>query len=330
MRVTNLARVAWLLASAGGLAHAQTQGEPTALPAASAPETETTAMVAVDAPEEAAPAPTAAESDSRFVQEVVVTAQKREEKLQDVPISVQAFGGELLDAMGVTDQTDLQRVTPGLNISSQVSYVITFLRGVGTDAAIAADPSVATYIDGIYYPFASNLAQNFGAVDRIEVLKGPQGTLFGRNATGGAISIYTREPDFDSVSGEVNASVGSFGTKKSRAYFNVPLTDWLAFNVSAIASESRGFYEGTRGVPPVGFPKDKEVGARMKVRIQPTENLEIHLAGLIHQLHGGAANISFNSAPSTLGTLLGIQPQTGYRGSIDSHAYTQTDPNRVF
>src|SRR5690606_32930753 len=141
---------------------------------------------------------------SRFIEEIVVTAQKREQNLQDVPVSVQAFSGELLDALGVTDQTDLQRITPGLNVTTQVSYVMTFLRGIGTDATIAAEPSVATYIDGIYYPFASNLAQNFGAVDRIEVLKGPQGTLFGRSATGGAIAIYTEEPDLDGgFSGEL-------------------------------------------------------------------------------------------------------------------------------
>ena len=188
-------------------------------------------------------------SVSRLLEEVVVTAQKRQENVQDVPISMQAFSGEKLDALGITDQVDLQRITPGLNVTEQVSYTITFLRGIGTDATIAADPSVATYIDGIYYPFASNLAQNFGAVERIEVLKGPQGTLFGRNATGGAIAIHTKNPEFDGFSGEALAEVGSFGSSQGRLHVNVPIVDDVALSATAIYSTTDGYYEGRHGNP---------------------------------------------------------------------------------
>lgn len=266
---------------------------------------------------------------SRLVEEIVVTAQKREENLQDVPISIQAFSGAKLDAMGISDQTDLQRVTPGLNITAQVSYVVTFLRGVGTDAVTAADPSVATYIDGVYFPFASNLAQNFGAVERIEVLKGPQGTLFGRNATGGAISILTKKPDFDKASGELLFSSDSF-TRMIRGYGNLPLTDNLALNASAVTSTFENYYSGTRGNPPTGFPDDETEGFRIKARWRPFDDLDLQVAMFRLELHGGAANIAFNAQPSTLGTLQGIQPQPGTHGEIDARAYTQTDANTVY
>jgi iron complex outermembrane receptor protein len=267
---------------------------------------------------------------NRLLEEIVVTAQKREENLQDVPVSVQAFSGEMLDALGITDQTDLQRVTPGLNVTSQVSYVMTFLRGIGTDATIAADPSVATYIDGIYYPFASNLAQNFGAVDRIEVLKGPQGTLFGRNATGGAIAIYTKEPQTDAVHGELMATIGSFNSQLYRAYANLPMGEHFAMNMTAVTSTTDGYYTGTRGTPAEPLPRDQTDGLRLKLRAQPTENLDIRLAAFWLQMYSGAGSTAFTATPSTLGTAQGVQPQPGYHGSVDAFAFAETDDNLVY
>ncbi len=265
---------------------------------------------------------------SRLVEEIVVTAQKREENLQDVPVSVQAFSGELLDALGVTDQTDLQRITPGLNITTQVSYVMTFLRGIGTDATIAADPSVATYIDGIYYPFASNLAQNFGAVDRIEVLKGPQGTLFGRNATGGAIAIYTEEPDTDSIHGELLASISDFDTQMYRAHANLPLGERFALNATVMTSSTDGYYEGRQGNPEEPMPGDEMTGYRVKARLRPTDNLDIRLATFKFEMESYNGSAAFTSEPSLLGSL--ITPQPGYEGSVDSYPKNITDDNTVY
>ncbi len=267
---------------------------------------------------------------SRLIEEIVVTAQKREETLQDVPVSVQAFSGELLDALGVTDQTDLQRITPGLNITTQVSYVMTFLRGIGTDATIAADPSVATYIDGIYYPFASNLAQNFGAVDRIEVLKGPQGTLFGRNATGGAIAIYTEEPDTERIHGELLASVSDFNTQMYRAHANLPLGEHFALNATAMKSSTDGYYEGRQGNPEEAMPGDEMTGYRIKARLRPTDNLDIRLAMFRFEMESYNGSAAFTSEPSFLGSLIGIQPQPGYSGSVDSYPKNITDDNTVY
>jgi len=269
-------------------------------------------------------------SVSRLLEEVVVTAQKRQENVQDVPISMQAFSGEKLDALGITDQVDLQRITPGLNVTEQVSYTITFLRGIGTDATIAADPSVATYIDGIYYPFASNLAQNFGAVERIEVLKGPQGTLFGRNATGGAIAIHTKNPEFDGFSGEALAEVGSFGSSQGRLHVNVPILDDVALSATAIYSTTDGYYEGRHGNPRRDVGGDTAKGYRLKFRAQPSENLDINLAAVHMEMYIGEGSTGYTSEPSALGAVLGIQPQTGYHGEIDTLTVNDTDANDVY
>lgn len=268
-------------------------------------------------------------SRSRLVEEIVVTAQKREESLQDVPISVQAFSGEKLDALGITDQTDLQRITPGLNVSEQVSYTITFLRGVGTDATIAADPSVATYIDGIYYPFASNLAQNFGAVERIEVLKGPQGTLFGRNATGGAIAIYTKNPEFDGFYGELLAEVGSFGKNSGRMHFNFPIDDNTGVSLTVLGTQSDGYYSGLHDSPRRPIPDNDSGGYRLKLRSQPTENLDINLAALHFESYSGTNSAGFTAIPSQLGQSLGVEPQPGYNGELDALVLNHTDANDV-
>ena len=295
------------------------------------PQAQATPATTTEIIELAAPAtPPVARPRSRLIEEIVVTAQKREENLQDVPISIQAFSGKLLDAMGITDQTDLQRVTPGLNVTNQVSYVMTFLRGIGTDATIAADPSVATYIDGIYYPFASNLAQNFGAVDRIEVLKGPQGTLFGRNATGGAIAIYTKEPDTESLHGELLYNLGSFNSQLLRLNANLPLSDDYAFNLSALRSTTDGYYSGTHGTPAQPIPGDEVTGFRLKLRGQLTENLDLRLAAVRTVMHLGAGSVGFTANPSQLGQLQGVEAQPGYTGSVDALLRNDTDPNSVY
>ncbi len=154
----------------------------------------------------------------------MVTAQKREENLQDVPISVQAFSGDLLDARGIDEPKDLQLITPGLSYTVFAGYSLIYIRGVGTDAFIpSADASVATYIDNLYYPFGHSLAAALGSIDRVEVLKGPQGTLFGRNSTGGAINIVTKEPNPDEAFGDVTVSWERFDTANFRDYANIPL-----------------------------------------------------------------------------------------------------------
>ena len=137
-------------------------------------------------------------SKSRMIEEVLVTAQKRTENVQDVPISVQAFSGDMLAAKGIGDPIDLPTITPGLTYSAITGFALVYLRGIGSDVFLPnGEASVATYVDNVYFPLNAGLAQSFGSLERLEVLKGPQGTLFGRNTTGGAINITTKAPSHE-------------------------------------------------------------------------------------------------------------------------------------
>jgi iron complex outermembrane receptor protein len=157
------------------------------------------------------------------IEDIVVTAQRREERLQDVPVAVQALSANALEQKGVSRTFDLPNAVPGLSVNRAANTLVYFLRGVGNSSQVAgSDPSIATYIDGIYQAFPNGAMLTLNNVERIEVLKGPQGTLFGRNATGGLIQIVTRTPKndftadlkvgydtFDTVSGSTYVSGGS-------------------------------------------------------------------------------------------------------------------------
>ena len=259
-------------------------------------------------------------STSRLVEEIVVTAQKREENLQDVPISVQAFSADALDARGINDAIHLPNVTPGMVYSVIAGFSVVYIRGVGTDAFLpSADASISTYIDGIFFPFTHGLVQSFGAIERVEVLKGPQGTLFGRNSTGGAISVITKAPG-DEVEGTLETSYANFDDLKTRAYVNVPLTDTLAFNVSALYNRADSIYRLTDDSPlkdRYALPEDVEKGARARVRWQPSETFDATLSGLVVEQNGVGSTVNQNTHPNPQYRPLGVEPTRPHRTSVD-------------
>lgn len=286
------------------------------------------ATVPVDVPTDPVePVPERAASSSRFVEEIIVTAQKREENLQDVPISINAFSAELLDAKGITDPKDLPLATPGLTVGSQAGFTVTYLRGVGSDAFLLADPSVALYIDGIYFPFAHGQAQNFGAIDRVEVLKGPQGTLFGRNAVGGAISVVTAAPSFDAPAAAAQVSYADYDDLQTKAQLNIPLSDTFAIGVSGIYNAADNYREGSVGGRPL--PREVSKGARLKMRWAPNETFDLTLAGFRLQQTGVSTMFATNSDPSQTFAAL-IQPQTGLDGDNDAPTYFDLENTVIY
>lgn len=175
------------------------------------------------------------------LEEIVVTAQKRSESLVNVPISVATLSADHLLQSGITDVGGLAQVVPGLHVDSSGAFFAPSIRGVGTAVAGAgAGSNVATYVDGIYKPNA--LANDFAFIDvnSVQVLKGPQGTLFGRNATGGAIVVTTRQPTFEPV---VDAQVGygNFNTVRGSVFASTGLTDKLAGSLAIGAGRSSGW-----------------------------------------------------------------------------------------
>lgn len=173
-----------------------------------------------------------ASSDSKL-ETIVVTAQKREENVQDVPIAISAFAGESLAERQISDVSAIGNITPNVNLdagtpfSGSPAVLGAFIRGIGqNDFAVNVDPGVGVYVDGVY--LARTVGANFDLpdVERVEILKGPQGTLFGRNTIGGAINVVTRDPQ-DEFGVHGDATLGRFERLDADATIDVPLTDTL-------------------------------------------------------------------------------------------------------
>lgn len=267
---------------------------------------------------------------NRLLEEVIVVAQKRQEDAQDVPIALSAFSEQKLDAMGIDDPKDLAQFTPGMYYGQTVNFAVIYIRGVGSDAFLPdSDPSVATYIDGIYYPFANGQSQAFGAVERIEVLKGPQGTLFGRNSTGGAINIITKKPGVEPEASVQVVSAPRFDDNSVRLYGSYPIADWLAASVSYTRSESENYYDGTRGDGAGGsepFPDEEAEGVRYKLRISPTDNIDFNAAYIKFDQYGVSSTAMPNVAPSALSRAQGIEAEErDHHVDVDVPSYFALD-----
>ncbi len=176
-----------------------------------------------------------------ILEEIVVTAQKRSQSLQDVPVAVSAFTSETRDLIGITTINDLTDFTPGLSYASTLDRMS--LRGVGRlTNNYGSDPGIATYSDGFYT--ASNVEAGKRPIhtDRIEVLRGPQGTLYGRNSIGGALNIISKRPT-ETLEGEVRATVGNYDTQIFEGSLSGPITDWLRFRVAGnTGGQGEGYF----------------------------------------------------------------------------------------
>lgn len=176
-------------------------------------------------------APQASEDESGLG-DIIVTARKVEENLQDVPVAVTAFTGQALENQNLQRVENLANFTPGMSIrpgSSTPSAITITLRGqVQTDILATLDPSVGTYVDGVYWARAYGLNSDVLDAQSVQVLKGPQGTLFGRNTTGGALLINTNNPDLDEFSGRLSVSYGRFNETNVTGILNVPIAPGVA------------------------------------------------------------------------------------------------------
>ena len=183
-------------------------------------------------------------NETRILEEVTVTAQKREQSLQEVPLTVSAFSGDFVTEQGVQDIRDIQGLTPNLSIKSRgETETSVFIRGIGSQApGIGADPAVGIFIDGMVASRGTNATAAFFDVERIEVVKGPQGTLFGRNASAGAISIITNKPDLEDSYGTVMVGVGDNGQLRGQLIGNIAASDRWALRVGVNYSERDGLY----------------------------------------------------------------------------------------
>ncbi|MGE0030528.1 MAG: TonB-dependent receptor [Steroidobacteraceae bacterium] len=169
-------------------------------------------------------------------EEVIVTAQKREQSIYDVPVAISAFSADTIERQGITDLTDLGKFVPNLNVTGfsagHTSSANPFIRGIGLqDHLITTDPGVGVYVDGVY--LGRQVGQNWSLanIERMEVLRGPQGTLYGRNSIGGAINIITRKPG-DEEGGKVSLTAGSRGRLNGELYTNMRMSDQFAMSLT--------------------------------------------------------------------------------------------------
>ncbi len=192
--------------------------------------------------QEQAPAAQAQQNDAVTLDRIVVTAQSREQELQDVPIALQVVTDRLLDDVAAEDLGDIDSFVPGLVVDSNQPTQPSFaLRGISTDDfGIGTDPAVGVYVDGVYAGRGGGVLLPFTDVERIEVLKGPQGTLFGRNTAAGAISIITRKPG-DELEGRAKLRLGNYGKAYVEGMHNVPTGEDSAFRFNALANHSNGW-----------------------------------------------------------------------------------------
>jgi iron complex outermembrane recepter protein len=212
------------------------------------------------------------------VQDIIVTAQKRKESLQDVPISVVAFGGEKLTKLGVTNTNDLPLAVPGFQIAGSAQNNLYFIRGIGSQqVGTGTFAAVSTFVDGVYAPFTSSALKGLSNISSIEVIKGPQGTLFGRNSTGGVVQINTKDPTRE-LSGDFSATYGNYNHYAITGYLAGGLGENLAADISFIADDQQDGY-GKNITTGDDVFKRRLYAVRSKVVIDASDTTTVRLIG---------------------------------------------------
>jgi iron complex outermembrane recepter protein len=250
------------------------------------------------------------------LQEIVVTAERREERLQSVPMAVSVITAEAALKSRITTSEDLPLAVPGLQMDLTGVGMTPFLRGVGTTfVAPGAEPSVAIYVDGGYMPSSAGGLFNLNNIERVEVLKGPQGTLFGRNATGGVIQVISREPSSES-SADLSVGYGNYDTSMLNFYVTTGLAAGLATDLAVYADDhpdgwGHNFFTGDRNY------KYENIDVRNTWLWQPQESTRIKLA-LDYEDTTNEAGLGFKPLPGTM-TIAG----TTYAGFYNTDSNVQ-------
>ncbi|MEC4591207.1 TonB-dependent receptor [Nitrospirillum amazonense] len=216
----------------------------------------------------------AAAAETNQLEDIVVTAERREQSLQNAPIAVSALGGAALKDAGVADVSDLTRSVPSVVIAPAAGGVPqVYVRGIGTFASNQyAEQSVAVNLDGIYISRPAGANGFFYDIQRVEVLKGPQGTLYGRNASGGALNVLPETPKLDALSAAATLDIGNYDLRKGDAYVNVPLSDKAALRASGMVIDRKGYLTD-------GYNDDQGQAGRLQLLLEPTEDWRVRLSG---------------------------------------------------
>lgn len=217
------------------------------------------------------------------IEEITVTARRRAESLQDTPIAISAVTSEGLEARAVDNVTQIGDFTPNVKFNSSVpisasnATAAIFIRGIGqNDYQLSADPGVGLYLDGVYISRGVGNVLDVLNVQRIEVLRGPQGTLFGRNTIGGAVSVVTEKPS-DTLGGKLELATGSFNRFQAKGLINIPLAEGVYTSLAGFYHKRDGYVKGVVPAAPDLGDTDNLAG-RFALRLEPSSNVKIDIA----------------------------------------------------
>lgn len=247
------------------------------------------------------------------IEDIIVTAERRSARLQSVPISITAITGAALAAAGVQDVADLAQVTPGLVIPEGIGggpVLQPFIRGIGSTSTLPGiDASVALYVDGVFNGSKSLNLVDLANVARVEVLKGPQGTLYGRNATGGAINIVTQRPS-NQFKGTASFSYARFDETVEKLYVTGPLASGLATSLSVVARQGGNFAKNLTTGREIGGVNALTINGQLAW--SPTDQLNVDLSGTFARRRSRFENNTGVQVPGPppLGALFGGQFST--------------------
>lgn len=234
------------------------------------------------------------EAQAGGIQDIVVTASRRAENVQRAALSIQAISAEDLSRRGVTRPEDLSALAPGVSIATGGNYPQTYIRGVGNYATNSyAEGAVAYNIDGVYVSRAWATRASFFDLERIEVLKGPQGTLYGRNASGGAVNILTARPRLGERGGFVEMEAGDYDLMRASAAINLPITPTLALRASGQIVHRDGYLSD-------GYDDEKTQSARLRLYWEPHGDVSLLLTGSYQHIGGkGAGSVANPALPGS-------------------------------
>ncbi len=249
----------------------------------------------------------AQEQEEVITDQIVVTATGREQNIQDIPVAVTAIGGEEIKARGIYDLIDLAQVAPSLSTeaSAGVRFTTLYVRGIGTTALNPGfEGAVGTFIDGVYRSRSGHANSDLSDVNRVEVLRGPQGTLFGKNTSAGVINIITNKPEFD-FSGGTRLSVGNYNLFRSESFVTGPITDELAFRISATTNNRGGVVEDINTGD--NYNDRNRWSAKGQLLWEPNDDLDLRLIGDYRYADESCCVAVFDEVPAgfTSGVLAG-------------------------
>lgn len=248
-------------------------------------------------------------TDDYVMEEVMVTATKRSADLQDIPIAVTAITGEMLTELDIINVLDIEKTVPGMKVRYVGADPTIIIRGAGT--AGTNDIAVPMYIDGLYRPRAGQALASYLDLERIEVLRGPQGTLFGRNTFGGLINLVAVKPDLEEFNYGGAMTLGNYQLRKFEGFVNIPLGETAALRITASDTKADPIIENVWNKD-YGMRDEDNTYARAQLKWVPTDNFDVTFTGTYWK-------DTSNGNADYAGVILGVpvNPATGFTDGID-------------